>query len=171
MAPRPNGSPDPTDDCWSAVNNDTMGRIEDDSSDSAASSTNGSARLVTRRNSRHAGLADHETIAVMRLKLLVFGSLFLSMAVVVLTAYFLLSQSEQKSFEERFYDDANKILSNMGANLERIMEASDAFVVSIASYAAHSQSIWPFVVVPDFAVRAEKVRNLCGAVFVTTCPY
>jgi hypothetical protein len=117
---------------------------------------------------REVELAARETRAVGKLKLLVFGSLFLSMIAVVLSAYFLTSQAEQDNFELQFYDDSNKILGNIGQNLERIMEASDAFVSSIASYAAHSNQTWPYVVVPDFAVQAEKVRSLCGAVYVNT---
>ncbi|KAL3941956.1 MAG: hypothetical protein SGARI_000425 [Bacillariaceae sp.] len=56
----------------------------------------------------------------------------------------------------------------MGQNLDRMLLASDAFVVSAASYADHSNQTWPYVTVPDFSVRAEKIRSLCGAVYVNT---
>ncbi len=113
-------------------------------------------------------LAATETRVVGKLKLVVFGSLFLSMLAVAMSAYFLTSGAEQQYFEERFYDDAIKILGNMGNNLERTLEASDAFVVGMTSFAAHTNQTWPFVVIPDFAVRAEKIRSLCGAVYVNT---
>jgi hypothetical protein len=48
------------------------------------------------------------------------------------------------------------------------MEASDAFIASITSYAAHTNQTWPYVVIPDFSVAAEKIRCLCGAVYVNT---
>ena len=56
----------------------------------------------------------------------------------------------------------------MGINLVRTLQASDAFVVSITSLASFTNQSWPFVVVPDFAVRAEKIRSLANAVFVNT---
>jgi hypothetical protein len=114
------------------------------------------------------GLACKETRAVTKIKLLVFGSLFCSMVAVVVAAYFLSSQAEQSNFELQFHDDANKILGNMGRNLQRIMEASDAFVTSMTSHAARTNQTWPFVVVPDFTIVAEKIRSLCGAVYVST---
>jgi hypothetical protein len=118
--------------------------------------------------SRSEGLSSKETRAVINLKLFVFGSLFLSMVAVVLTAYFLTSQAEHDSFELHFYDDANKILGNMGQNLQRTMQASDAYIATITSYAAHTNQTWPYVVIPDFSVTAEKFRSLCGAVYVNT---
>jgi hypothetical protein len=118
--------------------------------------------------SRREELASKETGVVTKLKLLVFGSLFFSMVAVVLAAYYLTSQAELDSFELKFHDDANKLLGNMGQNLQRTMEAADAFITSITSFAAHTNQTWPFVVIPDFAVRAEKVRSLCGAVYLNT---
>jgi hypothetical protein len=113
-------------------------------------------------------LASIETRAVTNLKLLVFGSLFVSMVAVVLSAYFFTAQGERHNFEVNFYDDANKILGNMGQNFQRTMEVSDAFITSITSYAARTNQTWPYVVVPDFYVTAEKIRSVCGAVYVTT---
>jgi hypothetical protein len=123
-------------------------------------------RDESRLSSPREQLASEETRAVTNLKLLVFGSLFCSMVAVVLTAYFLTSQAEQNTFELTVYDDANKILGNMGHNVQRTMEAADAFIASITSFAAHTNQTWPFVVIPDFAVTAEKIRSLCGGVYV-----
>jgi hypothetical protein len=113
-------------------------------------------------------LASKETRNVTKLKLVVFGSLFVSMVAVVLSAYFFTAQGEHHNFEVHFYDDANKILGNMGHNLQRTMEVSDAFISSITSFAAYTNQTWPYVVIPDFYVTAEKIRSLCGAVYVTT---
>jgi hypothetical protein len=72
---------------------------------------------------------QEETRAVTKLKLVVFGSLFFSMVAVVLSEFFLTAQGERSNFEVQFYDDANKILRNMGSNLQRTMEAADGFIV------------------------------------------
>jgi hypothetical protein len=117
---------------------------------------------------RREELASNETRVVTKLKLLVFGSLFFSMVAVALAAYYLTSQAEIISFELQFHDDANKILGNIGQNLQRSMEASDAFITSITSYAAHTNQTWPFVVIPDYSVRAEKIRSLCGGIYAAT---
>lgn len=63
---------------------------------------------------RREELAARETKAVGKLKVLVFGILFLSMVAVALTTYFITSKAEQENFEAQYYDDANKILGNMG---------------------------------------------------------
>jgi hypothetical protein len=42
------------------------------------------------------------------------------------------------------------------------------FIASITSDAAHTHQTWPYVVIPDFVVAAEKLRSLCGAVYVNT---
>ncbi|KAG7355294.1 adenylate and guanylate cyclase catalytic domain containing protein [Nitzschia inconspicua] len=175
--------------------NDVLGCADDDTDDNSESSKSNSreAPTQTRQSTSSAGddflsgagdeysvasgreyqqrqedFTEKETRSVRKLKILVFGSLFLSMVAVALTAYFLTSKAEQDNFELQFHDDAYKLLGNMGRNIERIFEASDAFVANIASFAAHSNQTWPFVVIPDFAVRAEKVRSMCGAVYVNT---
>jgi hypothetical protein len=113
-------------------------------------------------------LASKETRAVTKLKFLVFGSLFCSMVAVALSAYFFTAQGERRNFEMQFYDDAYKILGNMGQNMQRTMEVSDAFITSITSHAARTNQTWPYVVIEDFSVTAEKIRSLCGAVYVVT---
>ena len=75
---------------------------------------------------------------------------------------------EQREFEDQFLEDSIKVLSTMGSNLVRTLQASDAFVASITSLASVTNQAWPFVVVPDFAVRAEKIRSLANAVYVNT---
>jgi hypothetical protein len=113
-----------------------------------------------------ATLASQETKAVRRLKVSVIFSLLLSMIAVAFTAYYLTSQQEEDQFKDAYYGDAHKVMSAMGENLERTLQAADAFVSSMASHAQVSNQTWPFVVIPDFAVRAEKVRELSKAVLV-----
>jgi hypothetical protein len=112
--------------------------------------------------------AGKETKAVRRLKWIVFLLLFASMMAVALSAYFFSAQEEYNTFQDQYYEEAQKVLSTMGSNLERTLQASDAFVVSIASEAHDSNQQWPFVVVPNFAVKAEKIRSLSHAIYVST---
>lgn len=116
-------------------------------------------------------LAAQETKALRRIRIIVFTFLFLSMVAIALCAYFFTRSQEQQEFEDQYYEDANKILSTMGSNIERSLQSIDAFVVSITSLAKATNQTWPFVQVPDFAVRAEKVRSLSTAVVVVMYNY
>ena len=113
-------------------------------------------------------LAAQETRYVRRLKVIVVVALILSMIAVSLSAYFFSASQEQTDFQDQFYDDAVKVLSTMGTNLERTLLACDAFCVSITSFSKASAQTWPFVTIPDFAVRSEKIRSLANSVYANT---
>ena len=113
-------------------------------------------------------LAERESRAVQRLKFLVFVFLSTCMSAVAYGVYWYMTTSEIEEFRLQFREDATKVLSTLGTNQERIVEAMDAFAVSIISYARVSNQTWPFVVIPDFAVRAEKIRALSNAVYINT---
>jgi len=113
-------------------------------------------------------LAAKEIKNVRRTKYFVIFFLLIIMLGVAFGTYFISSSNERVEFEDQFYEDSNKVLSAMGSNLVRTLQASDAFVVSITSLASATNQAWPFVVVPDFAVRAEKIRSLANAVYVNT---
>ena len=55
--------------------------------------------------------------------------------------------------------------------LDRTLEAVDSFVVTTASYAEATNSSWPFVTIPNFAVRIAKIRTLAKAVYVGQLQY
>jgi hypothetical protein len=104
-------------------------------------------------------IAKDEDKAVFRLRLLVIGVLVASTVGVACAVYNYISKSENSQFEESFSDDANKVLEALGSSLHLTLSAVDAFVVNIASCAILSNSSWPFVTIPDFAVRANKIRR------------
>jgi hypothetical protein len=115
-------------------------------------------------------LAATESRKIRRTKNFVMLFLFIIMVGLSVATYFRISNGEYGEFERQFHEDSNKVLTTMGSNLVRTLEASDAFVVSIISLASATNQSWPFVVVPDFAVRAEKIRSLANAVYVNTYP-
>jgi hypothetical protein len=117
---------------------------------------------------RNSQLAAKEINAVRRTKYLVIIFLLCIMIGVSIGAYFLSANSEQVEFVEQFNEDAKKVLQTMGSNLVLNLQAADAFTVSITSLAMATNQTWPYVVVPDFAVRAEKIRSLANAVLVNT---
>lgn len=113
-------------------------------------------------------LAAKETRAIRRLKFIVMLILLASMGLVGWAVFSWTSGSEQREFEQQFQEDSKKVLATLGNNLERILEAMDAFSVSIVSLARTTKQTWPYVVIPDFAARAEKIRDLTGAVYINT---
>jgi hypothetical protein len=130
--------------------------------------TIGTNRDFDINNPRNRQLAAKEINAVRRTKYFVIICLLCIMIGVACGAYFLSAGSEQVEFVEQFNEDAKKVLQTMGRNLIQTLQASDAFTVSITSLAMATNQTWPYVVVPDFAVRAEKIRSLANAVLVNT---
>lgn len=119
---------------------------------------------------RQRQLAVKEIQTVKRIKFFVIVSLLILTACVAVSAYFISAGQEQIEFVAQFQEDATKLLQTVGNNLLLTLSASDAFTVSITSSAHATNQEWPFVVVPDFAVRAEKIRSLANAVLVNTYP-
>lgn len=117
---------------------------------------------------RERQLASKEIKKVRRTKNFIILFLLIIMIGVSAAAYCLLSYQEYQEFKIQFHEDSHKVLLTMGINLIRTLQASDAFVVSITSLASATNQDWPFVIVPDFAVRAEKIRSLANAVYVNT---
>jgi len=112
--------------------------------------------------------AAKESKKVRRTKHFVIFFLLIIMIGAAVTTYLLSYNKEYREFVRQFDEDSDKVLSTMGINLVRTLQASDAFVVSITSLASATNQNWPFVVIPDFAVRAEKIRSLANAVYVNT---
>ena len=132
--------------------------------DDVTTEANGQSVKDTRINQ----LAAKEIKQVQRIKYFVLFSLLFIMLGVSISAYFLSFNDEMNDFKLQFDQDSDKVFSVMGNNLVRTLQASDAFAVSIASLATATNQTWPYVVIPDFAVRAEKIRSLANAVYVTT---
>jgi len=116
-------------------------------------------------------LAKRESIAVVRLRMLVFLVLLLSTLAVALCVYFYVSRSEMAQFEMQFQQDTYKILQSFGSALDLTLGGIDLLVVDLVSFAVHTNQQWPYVTVPDFTVRAEKTRALSKAVYVSVYPF
>jgi hypothetical protein len=67
-------------------------------------------------------------------------------------------------------DDANKVLKKVADGIGLTLGAVDSFVGSMVSYANYSNSTWPFVTLPHFAVRSSKILRLSNAVYFNVYP-
>ena len=116
-------------------------------------------------------IAAAETRAVFRLKILVLAVLAASMVGVSLVVYYYMSRAEISNFENSFDSDSDKVFENVGNAMDLTLEAVDSFVVATASYAEATNSSWPFVTLPNFAVRVAKIRSLTKAVCIGMYQY
>jgi hypothetical protein len=115
-------------------------------------------------------IAKDEHKAVIRLRLLLLLVLLGSTVGFAFATHYYVSRFETTALEEQFQADATKVLSSVGASLDFTMGAVDSLVVNMVSYAHESQSKWPFVTVPDFAVRAAKIKALSNALLLAVYP-
>jgi len=105
-------------------------------------------------------IAKDETRAVYWGKLIVFLVLLVSTIAVAAAVYLYISRAQTAEFEDQFKEDAKKVFESIGTTLDLTLGAADSFVVGLVSFALYSNSTWPFVTMPDFAVKAAKLRTL-----------
>jgi hypothetical protein len=118
---------------------------------------------ATREEGNEEAFATVETKAVFWLKLTVLGVLVASAVGVALTVFYYTSNAESERFEDRFSGDATKVFEAVGGSLDFSLGAVDSFVVGLVSFARYANLTWPFVTVPDYGVKAAKLRGLSKA--------
>lgn len=126
-----------------------------------------SAESKKTQKERVEALSKRETRVVLTLRILVIAVLLASTGVMAWSVHNYLQTAEQDEFREEFSSAADKVLTSMGGNLDLTLGAIDAMTVSFVSYARDNNQSWPFVTVPDFAVRATKARRLARAIYLT----
>jgi hypothetical protein len=107
--------------------------------------------------SKEKALAKKETKTVRRLKVALLVLLAVFAVGVAVAVNFYVRNSEMAEFESNFKGRAVKVLATLGVNLDSTMQSADTFVTNIMSHARDTNQKWPFVTIPDFAVRGGKV--------------
>ncbi|CAB9515748.1 Receptor-type guanylate cyclase gcy [Seminavis robusta] len=115
-------------------------------------------------------LAAKENRAVLMLRILVMTLLAVATAVVLAGVYTFSSQAEEKGFEDGFAIHAAQLTNTFGSIIESKLVAIGTFSNAITSYAMATESEFPFVTLPDFAVRGSDVRLLADAINLIWCP-
>lgn len=151
-----------------------MGNLSDENnySDESGFFTSSDFSCDEPRKSMNGGaaIAHNETIKVKQLRLMVGFVLLASAVGAACAVYYFTSSTEVSQFEDQFQEDANKVLQAMGSSMEDTKAALDVFVASIVSFARYTNQTWPFVTIPDFAIRASKVRTLSEGVGIFLQP-
>lgn len=146
---------------------DTPDMIGDTSSVNSVDTDSVAFSNVPPKEPERVKIAEKETIAVSRLRQVVFTVLVISAIGFAFAVFFWTKQAELQNFEDAFYENSDKVLEGVGTSLLTTLGAIDVLLVNIVSFAKYSNSSWPFVTVPDYAVRAAKVRSLSKAVLVS----
>jgi hypothetical protein len=144
--------------------NDSMIRLEQGSNKNL---TNADREVLDQQRE---DFAEGESKAVFLLRIAVFTVLILSALSVALAVYFDTSIKETQSFETQFVDDAKKVLTTVADSIGLTLGAVDSFVSNMLSYANYSNSTWPFVTLPHFAVCSSKILRQSNAVYFNVYP-
>jgi hypothetical protein len=114
--------------------------------------------------------AKQKTKAVVRLRLIVGSVLLCSAAILAVSVYYYLSLSEYNQFQRQWREDSHKILEAVGNSFDKTLGLMDEIAVSFLSIARATNQTWPFVTMPDFAVRMKKVLPLTDGFVVSMLP-
>jgi hypothetical protein len=144
-----------------------MSSHDDESVCSNSVGTNDDDGDKTTNDEKEQVIGKQETRFVQAMRLLVLFVLAGATAGAGYSVYWFLDSSEMDDFTEDFAADAGKVMASIGQNLDRTLTALDSFAVTAISYAKDTNSTWPRVTIPDFEVRAAKIRALSKAVYLT----
>eukprot|EP00980_Cylindrotheca_fusiformis_P003257 scaffold735_cov116-Cylindrotheca_fusiformis.AAC.27 len=108
-------------------------------------------------------VAKREQKAVTNSKILVFFVLLLAVSGAAAATYLLTATEEQNDFEAAFAGLGSEVSTVARNKFDQIYDALDAFSTIISSQAETDPNTrWPFVLVRDYALKAEKMAVLVG---------
>jgi hypothetical protein len=122
-------------------------------------------------NIDQAAFADRESQAVSYLRLVVLAVLVTTAACTAIAVFFYTRNSELRAFRASFKNDSQHVVEAVASSLYLWLGAMDAYVVSAVSIARATNQTWPFVTIPDAAVRLAKLRSLTKAESVHQAHY
>ncbi len=105
-------------------------------------------------------IASSENAAVRRFKTLIYGILLISALGISMIVFTYLRGSERAEFDRTFESYAFQVIDSVGTQLEQNMATLDSFALALLSHASLSSPTgsWPFVTLPDSALRMSKIR-------------
>lgn len=122
----------------------------------------------------------HDSQRVVLTRILLIITLVTSATIIAILLHRYIASNEKRNFEDKFNNDASKVLEAIGSSLERTLGVLDAISISFVSFAntmvkvdsSNNDTIrtWPFVTLPDFALHASKLLPLTDGVYVSIQP-
>ena len=105
-------------------------------------------------------LAQKETRQIGWLKITALVAFVLATCFASVYIYLATKQSEQSQFQEAYSEQAFQVIDQFASNLLHTIGILDQFSVTISSLAAFTNTTWPFLTLPDFALRVASIQNL-----------
>lgn len=115
-------------------------------------------------------IAKRETLAVNRLRALVFFVLFLAALIVCIIVYKVTKSADNKAYREHYEGAASKVTEAFLDIMESKMAAATTMTVAMTAYAKDHGSRWPYVTLPDFQPRSATARKQSGALYFHVNP-
>jgi hypothetical protein len=120
-------------------------------------------------------IAKQETIAVFRLRTLVFLILFCAASAVSACVFVVTRNGEINQFQSNFAAHSAQIVNSFEEIVGQKIRALASLGVSFTSYArsrpnATTETVWPFVTMNDFQQQAATARSLSSALFLEILP-
>ena len=111
-----------------------------------------------------AGREDTKMAANLRVVVIL---LFIGMAISVPSIVYTATRNNQReTFEATFYSLAGKAVDGMESQFAKKVSAIDSLRISITSYALNTNATWPNILIPDFDLRGDSVRDLADTLLV-----
>eukprot|EP00980_Cylindrotheca_fusiformis_P021018 scaffold8039_cov89-Cylindrotheca_fusiformis.AAC.2 len=111
-------------------------------------------------------VAKQEEANILKAKVLVVLIIILAASGVGSATYLLVKDQEKTNFENQFAGYSSEIITVSRQKADQLFSALDAFAASIGSQAAVETALrnttWPFYVVPDWSIKAERLAELTG---------
>lgn len=102
-------------------------------------------------------VAVKEQRAVVLSKILVISVLFLAVASITSTIFFVFKNEEEKDFETQFQSYAKQLIEASKRNAETTFGIVNNFAITSSSFADDTNQAWPNVTIPDFADRNHRL--------------
>jgi hypothetical protein len=140
----------------------------EDGSNSEAGLDNATDDNEETNNRNGLGIGSKENQDVTIIRLIAFSVLLLSAIVCGIVVFTYVRGSERTKFENQFTQNVHKVFGSMGSKIENTFASIDAFATAIVSHVATTNQIWPYILIPDFPVRAAKTRSITLGVYIET---
>jgi hypothetical protein len=115
-------------------------------------------------------IGKKESEEVHRFKFIVLLILVISAVVVATCVNIYVKKKEQSQFAEKFRTDALKVLDTVSNSIDRTFIPMDSLAVDLVSYARATNSTWPCVTLPNFALRMSKALPQTDAMVIQFLP-
>lgn len=144
-------------------------------SDEHLNDNNMATTTTTSRSDQKSNKAATEMInrahAVRWIRRIFVVVLVCSTAAVAAGVYIYTASQERHQFVTQFDSDSEKLLVNIGQNMDLTMGAADAFMLHVVAQARSSPQAWPFVPpLPDLAVQSAKLLSRTNSIYMAFYP-